>query len=375
MAAIELYRLALFNDANLVSYYRLEGNSNDSKGSNNGSDLDITYSSANGKFNQGAGFNGSSSHINIGDQIAIASGGITISYWIKGTGIVAGKTHISRRANLSGDSTNYDINIEGGGKLSFFYNNALNTYQEWRSTSSPTATLADGNWHHVCVSFTYGTGSGILVYIDGSSWAGSWVAGDGNSNPLTSAGQQLTVGCTYTTTYAEWVTAAFDDVAIFNRALTGTEISNLFDGTGGSPSISPSISPSASTSASASASASRSASASLSPSASSSASASNSLSPSSSASASRSSSSSASLSPSASESSSASKSQSPSSSTSASASRSISASLSPSGSLSPSSSVSKSLSPSASASPSPAEYVNRYSTVGNTYTDKYISTF
>lgn len=129
-----------------------------------------------------------------------------------------------------------------------------------------------------------------------------------------------------------------------------------------SASSSASLSPSASGSASLSpsVSASSSSSNSLSPSASTSASASASLSPSSSASASRSGSQSASISPSG--------------STSASESKSLSHSSSTSASPSPSSSQSLSLSPSASASPSPAEYTNKYSTIGNTYTDKYSTT-
>jgi|SRR3990167_4027328 len=133
-----------------------------------------------------------------------------------------------------------------------------------------------------------------------------------------------------------------------------------------SASISASISPSASESKSASASASASSSASESKSASASASASES--------ASLSGSQSESLSPSASTSPSESPSFSPSASESKSVSASASPSLSPSGSLSPSASASPSLSPSASASPSPAEYINKYSSVGNIYTDKYTST-
>lgn len=93
---------------------------------------------------------------------------------------------------------------------------------------------------------------------------------------------------------------------------------------------------------------------------------------------------SSSISPSGSESQSQSPSGSQSPSASESASQSPSLSQSPSGSESNSSSKSESssLSPSASASPSesasispsPAEYMNKYSIVGNTYTDKYTST-
>ena len=51
------------NDANLVSYWKLDGNSNDSKGSNNGTDTGMSYSA--GLFDSAGVFNGSSSNINI----------------------------------------------------------------------------------------------------------------------------------------------------------------------------------------------------------------------------------------------------------------------------------------------------------------------
>ena len=50
---IQLADTSLFSDANLVSYYKLEGNSNDSKGSNNGTDTSVDYGTAYGKFGQG----------------------------------------------------------------------------------------------------------------------------------------------------------------------------------------------------------------------------------------------------------------------------------------------------------------------------------
>ncbi|MEK7174285.1 MAG: hypothetical protein AAB759_01355, partial [Patescibacteria group bacterium] len=60
-AASELYSTSFFSDSNLLNYYRFEGNSNDSKGSNNGTDTNISYSSSYGKFGQGSLFQTASS--------------------------------------------------------------------------------------------------------------------------------------------------------------------------------------------------------------------------------------------------------------------------------------------------------------------------
>ena len=54
---------ALLSDANLLSYYPLDGNANDRKGGQNGVGTAIMYGANFGKFGQGAGYNGSSSYI------------------------------------------------------------------------------------------------------------------------------------------------------------------------------------------------------------------------------------------------------------------------------------------------------------------------
>src|SRR5262249_19231261 len=66
----------------VVDYWKLDGDSSDSVGGNNGSDSAITYSTANGVINEGAGFDGSSSQINVGNMI---SGQVNFSgaAWIK----------------------------------------------------------------------------------------------------------------------------------------------------------------------------------------------------------------------------------------------------------------------------------------------------
>lgn len=69
----------------LQALYHFDGNSNDLSGNGiNGTDTNITYSLANGKFGQGAGFNGLSSRINnIGGIPALAGrAAITWGGWI-----------------------------------------------------------------------------------------------------------------------------------------------------------------------------------------------------------------------------------------------------------------------------------------------------
>ena len=69
---------------NLVSYYKLDGNSTDIVGAKNGTDTSITYSIDNGKIVQGAGFNGSSSKIDVSLPLNL-NNNFTINLWMKYT--------------------------------------------------------------------------------------------------------------------------------------------------------------------------------------------------------------------------------------------------------------------------------------------------
>lgn len=68
---------------NLLAYWKMEWNSNDSVWSNNGTDTAITYSSGNGKISQGAWFNGSTSRIQLPTNTFLNSKTkVTFNYWV-----------------------------------------------------------------------------------------------------------------------------------------------------------------------------------------------------------------------------------------------------------------------------------------------------
>jgi len=73
-----------YPQSGLVAGYHLNGNSTDFSGNNNhGTDTAITYSQANGKFGQGAGFNGTTSFINLGNPSVLQTSTFTMSFFAK----------------------------------------------------------------------------------------------------------------------------------------------------------------------------------------------------------------------------------------------------------------------------------------------------
>lgn len=80
---------------------------------------------------------------------------------------------------------NYCFRHNGDGSLSFFFRWSDDSqYSQWDSTSS--GLVSANNWNHVAFSFTFGTGSSLVVTVDGVTVPGSWNSGNGNETPYTS---------------------------------------------------------------------------------------------------------------------------------------------------------------------------------------------
>lgn len=214
--AVELYNYpTFFNHANLVHYWRLEGNSNDAKGSNNGTDANITYSTGNGKYNQGAGLNGSSSKITFSNPSIGAA--FTIMMWVKPTGNWA-----STAQGL------FDTLPSGVGAvvLKGASGTALN-YVIGGVGTATTSAIGDitGAWHHFAV---VGSGSNTLkVIMDGVEIGSNTFGGNFGSNTFLIGNFNA----------GNWFDGAVDDVAYFSTNIATADILayyNFVQG-GGSP--------------------------------------------------------------------------------------------------------------------------------------------
>jgi hypothetical protein len=212
----ELYTRSLFNDASLVSYWRLEGNSNDSKSSNNGTDTSITYNTSNGKFTQGAGFSsGSNSRIEISNNI-VKTGSFTWHFWMNPT---VNNNDLITNVDFSVDFGYMKIGTNGSNKLVF------NVYANPTSTNAAVtsnASISTSTWTSIdCVR----DGTNIIIYINGvydnqTAWSTAQIATDrGTRFGISKNG-------------AGWLSAysgAIDDISLFSRALTAAEILALYN--------------------------------------------------------------------------------------------------------------------------------------------------
>jgi len=198
----------------LIHYYKLESSSVDSVGSNNGTDTTITYSGANGKVNNGAGFGGTS-FIDIGN-FALGSGDFTIAFWFKTTNVTVLQQLIGK--DVSG-KREYTITIGAtSGKVSFL---------DFISSNNITSSISSVNntWEHICI-----TRISNLLEIFNNNVSGGTAANTKNYADTT---KPIQFGAREFVGFRGFLTGAMDEIGFWNRGLTSSEITELYNsGTG-----------------------------------------------------------------------------------------------------------------------------------------------
>ena len=202
------------NIPSLVAYYKMS-DATDETGSYDGTPSNVNFNVA-GKFGNAGEFNGSSSKIQLPQTYGAEGETFSYSFWINtttnGTSLTSDEYIISKR---NGSNT-FHINITDSGKL---------MVNDWRGTPvvrvQSTTTVTDGTWRHIV--FTYNNTVG-RVYINGVQETSMDFTGDlvtqsisnGNTIGLFDAGGRAYTG-------------SIDQVRIFNRAITATEVTTLYN--------------------------------------------------------------------------------------------------------------------------------------------------
>lgn len=224
----ELFNTNLFDDANLVSYWRMEGNSNDSKGSNNGTDTSITYSVANGKFNQGAGLNGSTSKIVISDAASLKpTGNFSIGGWFN-TSSTGNQQQIFQSWSLNTNYAGFVFYVNSSNKLAIDSGKNTGTIQNTDWANAVTiGTVTDGIWH---LGVATSDGSNLKIYIDATTAVSTTWA----NNAVYAGTNYPRIGCGNNSgSDISFLNGAIDDVFLLSRALTANEVLLLYYASGG----------------------------------------------------------------------------------------------------------------------------------------------
>jgi YD repeat-containing protein len=212
----------------LEAYWKFDENTGtttaDSSGNGNtGTIVSATWTT--GEINSALSFNGTSAYVGASGSGSLAdlyTTGMTVSAWIKPTG-----------TSNAGRIVDKDNNGNGGWLFAMNGSNTVKFASDQFATTQPTrtstTTITLNTWQLVTATWDGSTnGANIHVYIngvlaDGASVNGSGAAGPDDTTPVTIGNRQVDS--------ARGFIGAIDEVRIYNRILSSTEIAALADTT------------------------------------------------------------------------------------------------------------------------------------------------
>jgi hypothetical protein len=207
-----------FNEATGTVATDFSGRGNSGTLTNISAPASATSGWGNGKLGAGLNFDGSNDWVEVASNSAFGiTGDITITAWIK---LKATDDYGGILAKGNGtDSWDYEFFICGDSQCTA---GSIGIYSSTVGNSFSNRGISDLNWHHVAV---IRSGTTVTFYIDGeSAGANSYFAAFSNNSYPIRIG---TDGPTWNAVSA--FNGSIDEVRLYNRGLTATEIRNLYN--------------------------------------------------------------------------------------------------------------------------------------------------
>ena len=211
----------------LVGYWPFNGNANDESGNGNNGTVNgaVLTSDRNGSSNSAYLFNGTTDYINILASNSLnfeTNNKFSISYWVKAQSLSTSQLSIvlNKQTSLGSTQDGWNSNIETNNKCTLRIQNGTSTSS--CTFNSGSTLISPSIYYHVVQIFDNGT---YKIYINNASVSqGSCAAliGDNTSNMF--IGKPI-----WTAPNAKGTNGIIDDIAIYNRALTDQEVTNLYN--------------------------------------------------------------------------------------------------------------------------------------------------
>lgn len=220
-ATLELVGNLSSND--LSAYFSFDAGSSvdDSANSNDGTDTDMTY--ATGIIGKGAVFNGSTSKVDVGNpaELRFGTSDFSISLWVKLDAYTAAGNQMW--INKENTSTN---------RYAIFWNGSSDTITAEVADGttnvnidSAANAIADNLWHHIVLTVDRANDE-AKIYVDGAQSGSttdiSAITGN-NISPTANFYLGSQTGA------SEFLDGNLDDVAVYLREITDTEIARLYN--------------------------------------------------------------------------------------------------------------------------------------------------
>ncbi len=211
-----------FNDATSTQATDFSGRGNTGTLTNMSVPASATSGWGSGKLSGGLNFDGNNDYVEVASNSAFGiTGDITISAWIKRN---ASNDYGGILSKGNGaDRWDYEFYICGNSLCGANPDGTIGLYSDSPAGNiTSSSVITDSNWHHVVVTRS---GTTVTFYIDGvSAGGGTWSgAFNNNSDPIRIG----TDGPGWST--SSMFNGSIDEVRLYSRSLTATEIRNLYN--------------------------------------------------------------------------------------------------------------------------------------------------
>jgi hypothetical protein len=200
----------------LVGWWPFNGNANDESGNGNNGTLIGSPALTTDRFgnqNQAYSFNNTHNYINCGNGSSLNfNGPFTMSAWVKTASNYSNCGILGRWNNAPGSYEHYLLYLSLGKVTGAV--GLPNTY------ANATFNFFDNMWHLYNILYD---GISVKVYIDGTLASQQLFSGT-----LNNVSQDFLIA-SYSLNAAQAFVGEMDDISIYNRALTQTEITNLYN--------------------------------------------------------------------------------------------------------------------------------------------------
>lgn len=224
----------------LYAVYKAESNANDSLATYNGTAQGgLTYSG--GKSGNAFTFNGTNAYVSLPDDSLNISSVMSFSFWLKtsatsGEGIIIGNMNNARSPYSFAHGFNIwfsNLTGTGTGKIQLDWRSGANINKTITSTSS----VNNNAWRHIAITYdTSNTTTGSKIYIDGVlDKSGQTLDATGTSSIHYTTPMKSCIGANNLSgTVSNYIpSSSLDEVCIWNKVLTATEVTELYNaGTG-----------------------------------------------------------------------------------------------------------------------------------------------
>jgi hypothetical protein len=210
----------------LVAYYPFNGNANDESGNGNNATVHgaSLIEDRFGNFNSAYSFDGLDDYIDIGNNVKPPFP-ITVSVWVR----MIGPSSIFRNDQVDHSAYRYGIRIglrSDGTLVSHVMNGFSGPTHRVAKVSDDTVAMGE-DWHHYTVIFH--SLRNHQLFWDGQELDGTYY-GTGNSLMYSDANGAIGMDYTHASDGGQiWLDGSLDDIRVYNRALDGAEVQELYN--------------------------------------------------------------------------------------------------------------------------------------------------